>query len=777
LNSLALLQRRYGEYVVARAWLIVFAILLACAIACAGIGRLSNDPDNRVFFDADDPKLLALETLENTYSKTDNVFFALAPHDGAVFSLPVIEAVLELTEQAWQLPYSSRVDSLTNFQYTRADGDDLIVTDLIEEGTPLSADVLGALEQIALGKEFLVSRLISADASVTGINVTILKPPDDDSAIFDIESAVTGIVADFEQRYPQIDFYVTGGVMYDVAFARLPMQENSLLVPMMFGLILLIVGLSLRTVWATVSVILLIALSVSVAMGLWGWAGTVLNAGTTGAPVIIPTLAVAHCVHLLVSTRHKMAGGLTQSQAVVESLVVNMSPIFITCATTAIGFLSLNFSEAPPFRLLGNIVATGVMVSFVLSVTLLPAFISLVRLKPASGTPLLQPMMRGIANFVIRWHRALAIALPLLVVALALGTLKIELDDNFIEYFSEKFELRRDTDFIEQRLTGLNAIEYSIPAKEPGGISDPHYLAAVDEFVQWLRLQPGVTNVGALPVTMKDLNQSMNGNDPAYYRVPESRELAAQYLLLYEMSLPYGLDLNNSIDIDKSQSRVVAIIQGASSADMRLLNANAEAWLRTNHESYFTEGSGLSMAFAYVSERNIRSMLFGSLLALLSISFILVLALRSVRTGMISLIPNLVPAAVALGIWGYLVGEVGLSVAVVVAVTLGIVVDDTVHFLTKYLRARRQQGMSVEAAIRETMQTVGVALWITSMALVAGFGVLYFSGFKVNAEMGILSAVTILIALIADYMLLPSVLMCFDKSRPPSVESKHTAVP
>jgi len=155
--------------------------------------------------------------------------------------------------------------------------------------------------------------------------------------------------------------------------------------------------------------------------------------------------------------------------------------------------------------------------------------------------------------------------------------------------------------------------------------------------------------------------------------------------------------------------------------------------------------------------------LFGSLLALLSISFILIVALKSVRAGLISLVPNLVPAAVALGIWGYLVGEVGLSVAVVVAVTLGIVVDDTVHFLTKYLHARRTLGMSVEAAIRETMQTVGVALWITSMALVAGFGVLYLSGFKVNAEMGVLTALTILIALVADYFLLPAVLMRFDK--------------
>ncbi len=734
-------------------------------ISAAGMARLSNDPDNRVFFAEDDPKLIALEQLEDTYTKSDNIFIALAPDSGSVFTVDALAAIIELTDQAWQIPYSSRVDSLSNYQHTQADGDDLIVADLFDTESILAEAAPERIKQTALSKEFLVNRLLSSDGAVTGLNITVQKPPDNDNAIFEIVQTVDQIVEQFEQKYPAIKVYVTGGVMFDVAFAELPAQENQLLVPLMFGLILIIVGVSLKTVWATASVIILIALSVGVAMGLCGWFGTVLNAGTTGAPVIIPTLAVAHCVHMLVTTRQKMALGLSQKEAIVESMRINIAPIFITCATTAIGFLSLNFSEAPPFRLLGNIVALGVMVSFVLSVTMLPAFLSLVKLKPAAGRSPLQAGLGQLADVVIRYYRQLSLILPVVVVALALGTTQIELDDNFIEYFSDKFELRRDTDFVENNLTGLNAIDFSIPAAGEGSISEPAYLKGIDEFAEWLKQQPKVTNVGALSITMKDLNKSMHGDDPAYYRVPESRELAAQYLLLYEMSLPYGLDLNNSIDVSKSQSRVFAIVQQASSGDMRALTARAEAWLKANHEELYAEGNGLSMAFAYVSERNIRSMLFGSLLALLSISLILIVALKSVRTGLISLVPNLVPAAMALGIWGYLVGEVGLSVAVVVAVTLGIVVDDTVHFLTKYLKARRERGMTVEAAIKETMQTVGVALWITSLALTAGFGVLFLSGFKVNAEMGMLSAVTIMIALIADYLLLPSILMRFDRNR------------
>ena len=734
-------------------------------IASAGMVKLTSTPDNRVFFGKDNPQLQALEALEDTYTKTDNVFIAIAPAAGSLADPDVLTVVRELTEAAWRIPYSSRVDSLANFQHTRAQGDDLLVSNLIEEEGAITQAQADNVIKTALQKEFLVNRLISEDATVTGLNVTVLKPEDNLDAVYEIVDYTNELITDFETRYPELNFYLTGGAPYDVAFSVLPNNEGAVLIPVMFLIILLIVGLALKTVWATISVMLLIVLSVTVAMGLAGWSGVVLNAGTTGAPIIISTLSVAHCVHLLVTVRQRMAQGWDQANAVVESLRINLAPVFITSATTAIGFLTLNFSDAPPFRLLGNIVATGVFAGFVLAVTMLPAILALVKIKPAGNVSVLRNGLSTLGTFVVRHDKVMLWGMAAIVITLACGSFKIKLDDNFLTYFSEKFEIRRDTDFIEQRLTGLNAIEWSLPAATEGGVSDPVYLQHVEDFRVWLLQQPFVTNVGAFSTTIKELNKSMNGDDPSYAVIPESRELTAQYLLMYEMSLPYGLDLNNTIDIAKSQSRVVALLQNASSAEMRELNRLAETWLRDNAPQHFAEGSGLSMIFAYISERNINSMLFGSLVALVLISLILIFALRSVKIGLVSLIPNLVPAAMALGLWGYTVGVAGLSIAVVVAVTLGIVVDDTVHFLSKYLRARREQGMLPEQAVVNTFETVGVALLVTSMTLAAGFIVLYWSGFKVNSEMGILTAVTIAFALIADYLLLPPVLLAVDREQ------------
>jgi len=251
----------------------------------------------------------------------------------------------------------------------------------------------------------------------------------------------------------------------------------------------------------------------------------------------------------------------------------------------------------------------------------------------------------------------------------------------------------------------------------------------------------------------------MNGDDESFYRIPENRELAAQFMLLYELSVPFGLDLNSRINVPKSATRMTVSVQHASSAHLRGLDEKAQVWLSDNIPSFQTIGSGLSVIFAHLSERNINSMLFGSFIALVIISLILILAFRSFTIGIISLVPNLFPAAMAFGIWGYFVGEVGIAIAVVGAMTLGIVVDDTVHFLSKYLRGRKELGKNPEDSVKYAFSTVGFALLVTSVALVGGFMVLASSGFRVNSDLAQLSMITIALALIADFFFLPPLLV------------------
>ena len=456
---------------------------------------------------------------------------------------------------------------------------------------------------------------------------------------------------------------------------------------------------------------------------------------------------------------------------------VNFNPIFLTSLTTAIGFLSMNFSDSPPFHDLGTITAIGVVYAFFLSIFFLPALMAVLPVKMATRPDSAKSSMDWLANFVIRNNKPLLISIGILIVALIAMIPKNELNDVFVNYFDKTIQFRSDTDHISENLTGMYFVDYSLDNKEPSGINKPEYIAQLEQFEQWLLQQPEVKHVNALSETYRRLNKNMHGDDAGYYRVPEEQELAAQYLLMYEMSLPFGLDLNNQINVDKSASRLTATLETLSSKQVFNFENRVKDWMSDNTPALLTEGSSPTIMFSHIAKRNIISMLSGTTIALILISAILMVSLRSVKFGILSLVPNLVPAGMAFGAWALFVGQVGLAVSVVAAMTLGIVVDDTIHFLSKYLRARRERGMNTEDAIRYAFNTVGVALFITTVILTAGFMIIAQSTFLVNANMGLLTAITISIALFVDFLFLPPLLMLVDRDKSEDLQTNAELAP
>jgi uncharacterized protein len=763
------IESSLGIWVVKWRWCIIISAVLIVSACGLGMRELEVNNDTRVFFSEDNPQLQALEALENTYNKIDTIFFALAPKNGKVFTQETLEAVERLTETCWEIPYSSRVDSLNNFQHTRAQEDDLIVEDLYEEAASLTEADLQRIRETALAEVLLVDRLISRSGHVTGISVDIILPDKSQDESYEdpvpvIAAQARQLADEFRQQYPEIEFHLTGGIMMENGFGEASRDDMTTLIPGMFAVLVLLVGLTLRTLVGTVCTLIIILFSMITGMGLAGRLGISITPASVNAPTIILTLAVADSVHILVSMFQQMRQGKTKTEAISESLRINLQPVFLTSVTTAIGFLSMNFSDAPPFRDLGNIVAMGITSAFFYSIVLLPALMAVlpVRVKAKSDTTE-PPHCERLANFVIHHRRWLFWGMILVILLMLAGTTQIELDDDFVTYFDTRYDFRRATDFVQEQLTGWDIIEYSLESGEPGGMNDPNYLATVEAFANWHRQQPKVIHVNTITDIMKQLNRNMHGDDESHYCLPKRRDLAAQYMMLYEMSLPYGLDLNHQINVDRSSTKMTVLLRGVTSRELRQRDEQARQWLKENAPpQMFTYGSGLSIIWAHISQRNIHSMLGASLGALALISLILIFALRSLRLGLISLIPNLAPAFMAFGVWGLTVQQVGLGLSVIVALTLGIVVDDTVHFLSKYLRARREYDMEAAEAVRYSFHTVGTAMWITTVVLVAGFMVLTLSGYKINSEMGWMTAITISLALILDFLFLPSLLMKVD---------------
>jgi len=760
-------SNRYAEFIVNHPWRLLVLSVIVILMTASGGRFLQFSNDYREFFSADNPQLLAFEELQDTFNKADNVMFVLAPDDGEVFSNKTLSLIEDITDKSWQIPYSSRVDSISNYQHTVAEEDDLIVANLVEGASQFSQADLDRVRDIATHEPLLVHRLISPKGHVTAINVTVQLPGESLNEVGEVVAAARALRDEVLAVNPDIKIYLSGLSMMDNSFGESAQQDMQNLVPLMFLVVIVVLGLLLRSVSATIATVIIIFSAILFGMGSMGWLGWKLTPPTASAPTIILTMAVADAVHLLVTFLQNMRAGQDKKAAMSDSLRVNLQPIFITSITTAIGFMSMNFSDVPPFHDLGNVVAIGVLIAFVLSITTLPALMMIlpVRVRQTATSDTSQKSMAKLADFVVVNSRKLLWSMGLIGLVLVSLLPTNKLDDQFVEYFDETVEFRRDTDFTVENLSGIYDIHYSLKQGESGGVNDPEFLRQVELFANWLRGQKYVMHVRTVTDIYKRLNKNMHGDDPSYYRLPETRELAAQYLLLYEMSLPYGLDLTDQIDIDKSATRLTVTFENLHTEQVLALEQKIGAWLETNTPEIEFSGASATIMFAHIGKRNVESMLVGTTLALVLISFILMLALRSFRVGLVSLAPNLLPAGMAFGIWGFTVGQVGMSLSVVTGMTLGIVVDDTVHFLSKYLRARREKGLNTEQAIRYAFNTVGVALWVTSLVLVAGFIVLAQSHFSLNADMGVMTAVTIAIALIMDFLFLPPLLMKLEEKR------------
>ncbi|MDN4503087.1 MMPL family transporter [Alteromonadaceae bacterium BrNp21-10] len=756
------------DWVLTRTWLVIIAMMFITVVASIGAQNLYFRGDYKVFFGKDNPQLNEFESMQRTFNKSDNLGILVVPKNGEVFTQENLQLIWELTDEAWQVPYSSRIDSITNYQHTQAEDDDLLVEDLVLDPADLDPARIEFVKQVAINEPLLVKRLISPSGHVALVNITVQLPDKEDKTVevTEIVSTTRAIVERFKQKYPDVNYHLIGVVMMNNGFFEESQKDASTLIPAMFIAIIIMLAVLLRSMTATLSTVLIIIISVTSTLGIAGWLGLYISTPTINVPVIVMTLAVADCVHIASSMLYAMRHGESKNNAIAHSLELNMKPVFITSATTAIGFLTFNFSDVPPLKDLGNMVAIGVLFAWIFSVTIFPALLRLLPINVSLYEEGHRGGMERLADWVIHSKKWL---LPLSSLCIIVGTALVPLNninDVALEYFEKSLTFRQDSDFMQDNLSGINTIDIAINSNEASGVNRPAFLQKLQALSDWLREQPETDHLFTLTDTFKRLNKNMHGDDPDWYALPKAQDLSAQYLLMYEMSLSYGLDLNNQLNIDKSAVRISLTLHNMGSNELVALEQRIRDWMASNAPEYEITMASVTLMFAHIGERNMASMITGTTVAVILISGLLIFALRNLRLGLISLVPNLAPAGIGFGLWALYNGNVNLGLSVVTSMCLGIVVDDTVHFLSKYQYARKQ-GKNAEDAVRYAFSSVGRALWITTLVLFTGFMILSLSAFTLNGHLGLLTAVIILLALIVDFLFLPLFLMLLDKREYP----------
>lgn len=746
------------------------SVLLLAGFFCIALGKLQFSMDYRDFFGGNDAHLEAYLKQQKTYSHNDSVLIAIEPARQEVFDFDLLKVIRAYTHQSWLLSGVTRVDSITNFQDSFAQDNALVIQDLVSDKVDFSQALLSYVKKISLNEPALRNRLVSGDGRYTGIALTVHLPegPEKNIRIIEVVREVRALAKKLESEASVKKVYLSGTVMINNAFYEVSKHDLVTLMPIMFLVLVVFMTILLRSLSATTVVFTIVGLSVGVGFGAGVFAGIQLTPPSAAAAPIIMMLAIADCVHLLTTYYRRLEGGGYEDKlkAIRTSLRVNFVPVTLTTITTVIGFLTMNFSESPPFRDLGNIVAVGVIAAYVLTMVFLPLCLLRLPAKPASKTGFIEKRLALVAEWVIAKRKLLVGGTALMASMLFFFISSNELNDEFVKYFDESIEFRRDNDFITRKLTGIYQIEYSLTAATNGAISEPEYLQVLAAFASWFRKQANVVHVQSITDVYKKANMNLMDGRIEQYRIPETREIAAQALLAYEMSLPRGLDLNDQINVAKSATKFTVSLKTVSANELLALEQAAGDWLDANAPASMSHaiGTGPAVLFSHIGMRSILTGLIGGVVALVLICGLLSLVFRSARIGLISLLPNLFPAGMAFGLWGLLYGQINMALATVISMTLGIIVDDTIHFLSKY-RLARIEGASPEEAVRRTYRTVGVAIIVTTIVLVAGFTVLTFSPFVMNWGMGLLSAITILFALFIDLILLPAFLIQFEKTK------------
>lgn len=760
-------KKDFAKLLIKYRYLSIGLVLIVVCLLATGLTKLTFNPDLETYFPEGHPAVIRYNEIDDMFIPTDNLIIAVHSNEGTLFNGDSLKVIEELTKKSWTIPYSVRVDSLTNYSYVKSVNDDLIVEPFIEEAEKKSIEFFEKRENLVAGEDIIYKSLISEDKKTSVVSIIVDPPgPNKEDQNTELINYILGFIEPIKESNENLDIRLLGNPYLDYISPRIVKAEMPVVMPLMLLLIFLIVFLMIRSYVAVLATFVVILMSLMATFGSIGILGSPLNQMVTTIPILIITLALADCIHLFSIYFQNRVKGISSKESMEKSLEMNIQPLFLTTISTCIGFLCLNFIEVAPLRDFGNAVAIGIGFAFIFTIFFIAPIVSFFEVKTASKVTKQTRFSTSVGSFILKNGNKLIFSITSISFLILLCIPMNELDENPTQMYAEGFtSFSSDTLWLDEKLSVTFPVNF-LATNEEGQVSDPDFLKILDKFSVWLEEREQVNHVTSLANNMKNLNKSMHGDDPEWKKIPENADLSAQYLFFYEMSLPMGLDLNSSISQDRKSTKISATLKDMSANEFKEFNNEVLGYLQQNNlENMISEPSSFRVIFTYMVEAIVNSLLYGLFIGILLITLIIGLFFRSYLLPALSIFPNILPIGMGFGLWGLFVGDVGFMVAVGMGSTLGVIVDFTVHFLSKYELARKEFKKSVEESVIYSFETVGFALIIMTVVLALGFSVLNLVTFIPIQDFAKFSVICFIGGLIINFLFLPNLLMKFDKRK------------
>ena len=756
-------MKTYIHFLYRFRWAITIIVPVLVMLLASNLKHLEIDGSYRIWFEKDSKILTDYDKFREEFSNDDGITIVFRDENG-IFNKKALGSIQRLTEALWEMPHIQRVDSITNYQHVHADKekpDDVLVDDFIMEDLgEASPEYLKERQKIATADTIIKDAFISADGKTTMVFARLEPDANEHGDISEEMMGYMKPLIEAESNATGYRYWLNGGPPMTEAFVQIAGHDAMVFTPLVFLASMILLFLLFRRVSGALiplAVVLFTFLSVLAVQTLLGYK---LNNFTANIPVFIVAIGIADAVHIYSVWLMGKKQGLANFDAVHNSIEKNFLPIFLTSLTTTVGFATLAISKVVPVSTLGVATASGAVLAFVISVVWMPAVLLLLK-KEVKKEPNEKDkrVLKGYGDFIVRHDKKIIAIGSLLAVVMGIGLAFVKVDSNTIRYFAPEVEIRQSSEFTMDNLTGSMSYVLILDSGKKDGIKQPAFLQTIEKFYRDYQLMfpNDVRHISSLLDTIKRYNKILNQKEV----VPEDRKLVAQYLLLYSMGLPQGMEITDQMDFDQRKLRVTVLTNIVdTSKDMKMINFAKKWWAKTPYKLTLT---GQTAMYAYMQKNITDTLIYSLSLTILIVSLMMLFIFKRLKILWILLLPNLLPVILVIGLMGWMGLTIDMGVAIAGAIIIGVAVDDTIHFLVKYFDARKR-GLSMAETFDEVIHYAGRAILFTTVVLSLSFSIFVFSTFTPNQNFGVVTATALVLALIIDLILLPALLSMMDKN-------------
>lgn len=737
--------------------------VLVSAVVGWGIAQVRVDPRSDAILPEDDPYAAEVEAVAEDFPRSRSALFTFIAPDGDIFTRPALAAMEALHARFGEVQSAIAVGSLVNYRLNAVDEALYQRQYLLPPLDSLSDQDLLAVRQIALADEDLVKTQLSRGGDMA-LAVLKYRPPSDDlTTRLEVARSVVALRDNLRRDHPGVEIYALGSDLFELDSYNAQIKDRNNLAPLVALSTTVLLWICLNSLVYALCTLAVAFLAILLTVGTVGWSGFAFNQISNMGPLVVLTIAMAHGIHIISIYLQALHEGKAKAGALYYSLRLNLQPVTLATITTAMGFLSLNYCSSAGIYGFGNVVAMGVIWAYLVTLTLLPTIMLWIPARKIPRPLGIRGLINATAQLVTRHSNPLFWGLSLVIVAcLALLPLN-KVDFNRYEFIDKESDFHRVITALAEKIGNDQSLVYAIDSGSYYGIADPEFMNTVERFTAWLETQPDVGVVNSYVGMLKTLNKAEHDNDESWYRLPEDNLQVIDYLVGYQLVQEIEPHLEPIFDPEYTTVRVVVGTSGLSNGELLLLNERIEEWYRDNINSDFRVLHGSNTILYTRLESTIaRQLLEGFTVSFILITLTMLVGLRSWRYGLISIAPNLFPPAVVFGVWGLLVGQLSPYILMLFSISIGLVVDDSVHVLSKYMTARRE-GKTPEAAVHYSLDKAGSAITITTAGLAVGTFILVFSNTFYYQNVALMLTPIIVVALLLDVLFLPPLLIKLDR--------------